>query len=91
MMKYQKNAPAETCKFPQHTRRMKATIKFPSIDSVFNEMRIFCFIAFIRDTFPLFNLQQYLLEGSMKIKLQKKYKGRSLGDFRVAKYYRPLP
>ena len=55
MMKYQKNAPAETCKFPQHT--MKAIIKFPSIVSVFNEVRIFCFIAFIRDTFALFNLQ----------------------------------
>ena len=91
MLKYQKNAPAETCKFPQHTRTMKAIIKFPFIGSVFNEVRFFCFIAFIRDTFPLFNLQQYLLEGSMKIKLQKKYKGRSLGDFRVAKYYRPLP
>ena len=57
MMKYQKNAPAETCKFPQHTRTMKAIIKFPSIDSVFNEVRIFCFIAFIRDRFALFKLQ----------------------------------
>ena len=57
MMKYQKHAPVETCKFLKHTRTMKAIIKFPSIDSVFNEVRIFCFIAFIRDTFALFNLQ----------------------------------
>ena len=57
MMKYQKNAPVETCKFPQHTRTMKAIIKFPSIGSVFNEVRIFCFIAFIRDRFALFKLQ----------------------------------
>ena len=57
MMKYQKHAPVETFKFPKHTRTMKAIIKFPSIDSVFNEVRIFCFIAFIRDTFALFNLQ----------------------------------
>ena len=57
MMKYKKTDQAETCKFPQHTRTMKAIIKFPSIDSVFNEVRIFCFIAFIRDTFALFNLQ----------------------------------
>ena len=57
VMKYEKNAQAETCKFPQHTGTMKAIIKFASFDSVFNEVRITCFVAFIPDTFALFNLQ----------------------------------
>lgn len=56
MMKYQKTDQAES-KFPQHTRTVKAIIKFASFDSVFNEVRITCFVAFIPDTFALFNLQ----------------------------------
>ena len=56
-MKYQKNAPAETCKFPQHTRTMKAIIKFASFGYVFNEVLITCFVAFSPDTFALFNLK----------------------------------
>lgn len=56
MMKYQKTDQAES-KFPQHTRTVKAIIQFASFDSVFNEVRITCFVAFIPDTFALFNLQ----------------------------------
>ena len=57
MMKYQKTDQAETCKFPQHTRTMKAIIKFASFGYVFIEVRITCFVAFSPDTFALFNLK----------------------------------